>query len=293
MEHESFVPIPSSRLAAALRTPGTVPAALPGWQPDDDTPAGERTARGRLRLRVAGSTITYRGFVAVEGDGSPFALVAHGTEARGTGEVRVSATLTLRDVEQPEPGTLVVYAGEADVTGRLASYDPALVAAAARRLLDRFCADLAARAPSGTDVEGGHGPDADAEGGTEDALGEEDRAGTNTEDGLGDEEPDVVDDLGEPSSDPDEFDLVEVEVEVPESAAALDDLVPTEAAHARRTMIGRSAEEVDHAPPRGRYAPVPAPGSSSAAATLRWAAPAAAALLASAVVVGRVLRRRK
>ncbi|MDX6356685.1 MAG: hypothetical protein QOF98_3588, partial [Streptomyces sp.] len=38
---------------------------------------------------------------------------------------------------------------------------------------------------------------------------------------------------------------------------------------------------------------VPAPDSGTAAATLRWAAPAAAALLASAVVVGRVLRRRK
>ncbi|MYS10596.1 carbon monoxide dehydrogenase, partial [Streptomyces sp. SID6041] len=66
-----------------------------------------------------------------------------------------------------------------------------------------------------------------------------------------------------------------------------------EAAHARRTMIGRSAEEVDHAPPRGRYAPVPAPQASSAGATLRWVAPAAALALASAVVVGRALRRRR
>lgn len=109
-------------------------------------------------------------------------------------------------------------------------------------------------------------------------------------------ETDVVDDLGEPAPADglDDFELVEVEVEVPESAAALDDLVPpAEAAHARRTMIGRSAEEVDHAPPRGRYAPVPAPDAGSAAATLRWAAPAAAALVASAVVVGRVLRRRR
>ncbi|PJE96787.1 hypothetical protein CUT44_15810 [Streptomyces carminius] len=67
-----------------------------------------------------------------------------------------------------------------------------------------------------------------------------------------------------------------------------------EAAHARRTMIGRSAEEVDHAPPRGRYAPVPPPQDTpSAAAVLRWAAPAAALVVASAVVVGRVLRRRR
>ncbi|MDX2690408.1 carbon monoxide dehydrogenase, partial [Streptomyces scabiei] len=68
---------------------------------------------------------------------------------------------------------------------------------------------------------------------------------------------------------------------------------PAEAAHARRTMIGRSAEEVDHAPPRGRYAPVPAPEPVSASATLRWAAPAAALAVASAIVVTRALRRRR
>ncbi|MEU1281071.1 SRPBCC domain-containing protein [Streptomyces sp. NPDC005805] len=65
-----------------------------------------------------------------------------------------------------------------------------------------------------------------------------------------------------------------------------------EAAHARRTMIGRSAEEVDHAPPRGRYAPTPPPAASGTGAALRWAAPAAALALASAVVLHRVLRRR-
>ncbi|TRV74682.1 hypothetical protein FKN01_23830 [Streptomyces sp. 130] len=68
---------------------------------------------------------------------------------------------------------------------------------------------------------------------------------------------------------------------------------PAEAAHARRTMIGRSAEEVDHAPPRGRYAPVPSPDAGGAGATLRWVAPAAALALASAVVLSRALRRRR
>ncbi|MFF4765128.1 hypothetical protein ACFY1V_01285 [Streptomyces sp. NPDC001255] len=67
---------------------------------------------------------------------------------------------------------------------------------------------------------------------------------------------------------------------------------PAEAAHARRTMIGRSAEEVDHAPPRGRYAPEAVGGPGSAANTLRWAAPVAALVVASAVVAGRALRRR-
>lgn len=91
------------------------------------------------------------------------------------------------------------------------------------------------------------------------------------------------------------------DAEVPPSSLdpfAEDDFVvggepPAEAAHARRTMIGRSAEEVDHAPPRGRYAPVPASETVSAGMALRWAAPAAALVLASAIIVGRALRRRR
>lgn len=66
-----------------------------------------------------------------------------------------------------------------------------------------------------------------------------------------------------------------------------------EAAHARRTMIGRSAEEVDHAPPRGRYAPIPVPEPIANSAALRWVAPAAAAVVAGAVFIGRALRRRR
>ncbi|MEE4544535.1 carbon monoxide dehydrogenase subunit G [Streptomyces sp. V4-01] len=287
MEHESFVPIPPARLTHALRSAATVTASLPGWQPDDpagtgtETPADDVGAaaagdagpdsgsdhasgsapgsspQGRLRLRVGGSTITYRATLKVSGDASPFTLEAHGEEVRGTGTATVALEVRVEAAATPEPGTNLVFRGSGTATGRVTGYDDAVVEAALRRLLDRFSAGLAERAP---------------------------------------QEPDVVDDLGEPAppAGVDDFELVEVEVEVPESAAALDDLVtPAEAAHARRTMIGRSAEEVDHAPPRGRYAPVPAPDASSAAATLRWAAPAAAALLASAVVVGRVLRRRR
>ena len=284
MEHESFVPIPPARLAQALRSPAALADSLPGWQPDradtpdaanadaatpsesagadaaEDKPEGRATAKGRLRLRVAGSTITYRGTVTLTGTASPFTLEAQGEEVRGSGTVTARVELTLAATEQPEPGTALTYRGTAEADGRLTSYDSAVVESAVRRLLDRFSAELAAHAPEA------------------------------------EEEPDVVDDDGEPvpPGDLEDFELVEVEVEVPESAAALDDLVtPAEAAHARRTMIGRSAEEVDHAPPRGRYAPVPAPDAGTASATLRWAAPAAAALLASAVVVGRVLRRRR
>ncbi|MEV6317898.1 SRPBCC domain-containing protein [Streptomyces sp. NPDC051776] len=112
------------------------------------------------------------------------------------------------------------------------------------------------------------------------AVGDDDRASDERDAGDDDEAAHALrDDLDE------EFD------------DALDDGLgtepPAEAAHARRTMIGRSAEEVDHAPPRGRYAPVPAPEAATTTVSLRWAAPAAAALVASAVVVSRILRRRR
>jgi carbon monoxide dehydrogenase subunit G len=299
MEHESFIPIPAPRAAAALRTPTVVAASLPGWQPDSDAgttgaagAAGTSDAagsgaphspgRGRLRLRVGGSTITYRGTVSVRGAGPAFTVRAEGTEVRGTGTVKVTAEVDVVATELPEPGTTLRWRGTAEADGRLAGFEAAVVAAAVRRLLDRFSAQLAEHAPEDVPEAAPEAAPADVQKAVPEGPSEE-------------LEPDVVDDLGEPpSGEPDDLELVEVEVEVPESAAALDDLVPpVEAAHARRTMIGRSAEEVDHAPPRGRYAPEPAPDSTSAVAALRWAAPAAAALVASAVVVGRVLRRRK
>ncbi|OSC70789.1 carbon monoxide dehydrogenase, partial [Streptomyces sp. BF-3] len=100
----------------------------------------------------------------------------------------------------------------------------------------------------------------------------------------GDDDPGSVFDspVPPPSLDP----VAGVEFTVPDEP-------PAEAAHARRTMIGRSAEEVDHAPPRGRYAPVPSPEAGGASTALRWVAPAAALALASAVVLGRALRRRR
>ncbi|CAG7649260.1 SRPBCC domain-containing protein [Actinacidiphila bryophytorum] len=306
MEHESFVPgMTTARMVQALRTPDVVRASLPGWQPDaGEAPDGG--AEGRLRLRVGGSTITYRGTVTVSGEGPGFTVEAVGTEVRGGAGVTANAEVTVVTAVQPEAGVTVVWRGEARAEGRLTTYEPAAVEAAVRRLLDRFCAELAANAPAADTRDEGEpadGPqdvpeDARGDDASQDAAGQApaDAAGQARDDADGEPEPDVVDDLGEPgppADDLEDFELVEVEVEVPESAAALDDLVPpAEAAHARRTMIGRSAEEVDHAPPRGRYAPVPAPDSSSAAATLRWAAPVAAALVASAVVVGRVLRRR-
>lgn len=77
----------------------------------------------------------------------------------------------------------------------------------------------------------------------------------------------------------------------------------------RRSIVGRSAEEVDHAPPRGRYAPALPARSARARAASRWGGDAGGAvpggraavpwmigggvvLLGGAVVLARALRRR-
>ncbi|WP_329400230.1 SRPBCC domain-containing protein [Streptomyces melanogenes] len=276
MEHEVFVPVEVQSLRQTLRDPARVARCVPGLQQD----AGEPPVAGRLKLRVEGHTITYRGTLRItELDEDTFGVEAQGTEARGTGAAKFS--LTLRLAAEPE-GTRLAFTATATADGRIATATPEGARASAARLLDRFGAALAADADAAAPGDApGDEPEADPAGPT--ASGTGTAPGADASDGTGHSVFDAV--VPPPSLDP----LAEEEFDVPGDA----DYVPAEAAHARRTMIGRSAEEVDHAPPRGRYAPVPAPAGSGAGATLRWAAPAAALALASAVVVGRVLRRRR
>ncbi|MGW7050616.1 SRPBCC domain-containing protein [Streptomyces sp. NPDC054887] len=266
MEHEVFVPVPAEALRQVLGDPARVARCVPGLQQDADEASGPLA--GRLKVRIDGHTITYRGSLRVTGrpDGT-FAVAGEGTEARGSGGVELALTVRLTETDD---GTTVTYTGKATGDGRIADLDAGATLSAAHRLLDRFtgrCADAAA--------EGGG------------AAAEEAATADDSRQSVFDTEvpPPSLDPLAEVPEIPDDL------ADVPEMPSPAEP--PAEAAHARRTMIGRSAEEVDHAPPRGRYAPVPAPQSSSTTDTLRWIAPAAALALASAVVVGRVLRRRR
>lgn len=235
-----------------------------------------------------------------------------GVEARGTGAVELALTIGLTATDG---GTTIAYSGTADGDGRLVELEEGAALAAALRLLDRFTQQLVteslavreggdgdggdggAGTDAGTDADTAVGSAADAddavaaeglEGDEDDAdadvVGEEGLEGDAGSGAGGDDEPGSVFDspVPPPSLDP----VAGVEFTVPDEP-------PAEAAHARRTMIGRSAEEVDHAPPRGRYAPVPSPEAGGASTALRWVAPAAALALASAVVLGRALRRRR
>ncbi|MFI1466263.1 SRPBCC family protein [Streptomyces wuyuanensis] len=330
MEHEVFVPVPADSLRRTLADPARVARCVPGLQRDADASAGP--LGGRLKVRVGGHTITYRGALRITETDGGFSVEGEGTEARGHGSAKLA--LTVR-ISESEGGATIVFTGTAHADGRLADAAPGTAEQAARRLLDRFASSLGAaaddegRAAAG-DTDASAGPEVagsapaagtapaedsgaadrtDADTGTDSAevadadttatgAGAASRtpggdASTAPADGSGARKDAVEDDEAEDAS------LFEVDVP-PSSLDPLADEVfgdedepPAEAAHARRTMIGRSAEEVDHAPPRGRYAPVPAPQPATAGSTLRWAAPAAALAIASAVVVGRALRRRR
>jgi carbon monoxide dehydrogenase subunit G len=270
MEHEVHVPVPAERLRAALGDPVRVAHALPGFQQD----AGTEPVAGRLKVRIGSHSITYRGAVRVSAqDDGTYAVEGDATEARGTGSVKLALSLRVREADG---GCTLVFDGTATADGRITELTPVAVRSAVTRLLDRFAESLGAdvdepEQPRPTDPA----PEFETEPSPLDPL-------------PADDIDDTVDDIDDTVADIGGLD----EPHVSETFADAPEL-PAAAAHARRTMIGRSAEEVDHAPPRGRYAPVPAPQTVSANATLRWAAPAAALVLASAIVVNRVLRKRR
>lgn len=284
-----FVPFPVDTVRLALTESDRVARCVPGLQQDADEAAGPLA--GRLRLRIGGSTITYRGALRVAERGDGFEVEGEGTEVRGGGSVKLALIVGVRAAAG---GTTLVCSGTVRSEGRLAEFDEQTAATVARRLLDRFGAALAGGLESDPVVSLAEAEAVDAldevavdEVGDLDDIEETD--GAEALEGV-----ESIEDIGAMGDIGDIEDLEGVaEVEDLSELGELGDEPPAEAAHARRTMIGRSTEEVDHAPPRGRYAPVPAPETVSPGMALRWAAPAAAVVLASAVVVSRVLRRRK
>ncbi|MEU8743015.1 SRPBCC domain-containing protein [Streptomyces parvulus] len=330
MEHEVFVPVPAERLRDVLADPVRVARAVPGLQ--QDAGAEPVAGRLKVRIGSHSITYRGALHLSAREDGT-YAAEGDATESRGTGAVTLALTLSVREAEggatlafagtATADGRVTELPGEAvaSATARLltrfaenlgtaAAEEPAPASVFDTEVppssLDAEDADETqdaggTRAAGGTretdgsvDADTTADTDGTADAGATSSTG--DTAGTGGTAGTGDTAdsgdtaaPDApaAEDLGHAPQPP----------AAPQDPAepAAPDVVgpPAEAAHARRTMIGRSAEEVDHSPPRGRYAPVPAPQSGVAGAPLRWAAPAAAVVVAGAIVVGRALRKRR
>ncbi|MFJ6211834.1 hypothetical protein ACIQGZ_00600 [Streptomyces sp. NPDC092296] len=312
MEHQVLVPLPVRLVRQALRDPGLPARCVPGLMVDGPAAGGRVT--GRLRLRVGGVTITYRGeFTAAPDDGGVLSVVAEGREARGGGEASAALLFTAEEERPGAPTTLLTVRGDLAVKGRLLELDAPAVAVAGQRLLERFAAALAAD-PAATDqadqveqpeplgdaadtvdavevaeameeleeelrsAEAGE-LDAFPELGPLDALDDVDLPGVDLPDAeLPDAElPEA--ELPGVSGEPDPAETVDADLSALDAARMLDgelgDGAPADASDlldgpVRRSIVGRSAEEVDHAPPRGRYAPALPARSARARAAARW-----------------------
>jgi carbon monoxide dehydrogenase subunit G len=349
MEHQVIIPFPVQRVRAALQQPDRLVRCVPGFQSDAGSADGPEL-RGRLKLRIGGSTITYRGVLRiaeeqvpdVDGDDHVVLLAANGEgeEARGGGSAKLTAAARLEPAEDAEWATSLTVHATVAGHGRIAEADADALAAAGHRLLDRFITavveELAAEEAEAQAVRGDSG---DSGGAADDEQFDDDEL---DDDELDDEDgtpliqvPDSPAGLRADGSYPAalEFEMLppedaegdiesELEADEDDGSEALDLPFPSEeffesadapdpdelaesAANAapettgwpgapahRRTIIGRSAEEVDHAPPRGRYAPVPVPVMAGAGRDWRWAAVGAVGVIAASVVAYRVLRRR-
>ncbi|WP_425337771.1 SRPBCC family protein [Streptomyces novaecaesareae] len=336
-EHEVVVPMSAELVRQALQDPALLARSVPGLSTEPAAVGGGPAEEigGRLKLRIGGSTITYKGVLSlIEGREGVLTVLAEGEEARGSGEA--TATVRVSVADGAEDGTAVIrFTGDLSATGRLTEFDEETLAATGRRLLDRFAAALVA-------PEGEPEQDEDAEAGAETGTD----AGVifieERQDQPGDDLDDDLSDLiafsdadaerfglptGSAADDEEEDEAAEGEdqdeaAKADEQAAVAEEL-PTESFFAyeeepvltgpvRRSIVGRSAEEVDHAPPRGPYAPALPARSARARAASRWGGEAggivvpgtggrsavpwviggSVALLGGAVVLVRALRRR-
>ncbi|MFF4380169.1 CoxG family protein [Kitasatospora sp. NPDC001547] len=334
MEHEVVVPMSAELVRQALQDPALLARSVPGLstEPAAVGAGAAEEISGRLKLRIGGSTITYKGVLSlIEGREGVLTVLAEGEEARGSGEV--TATVRVSVADGAEDGTAAIrFTGDLSATGRLTEFDAETLDATGRRLLDRFAAALVApegEQPQDQDQEDASAADSAAEGIEAGVVFIEER-----QDQPGDDLDDDLSDLiafsdadaerfGLPtgSADDDEDDVdgegVSAEQdgvaeELPAEPLFAYEEEPALSGPVRRSIVGRSAEEVDHAPPRGPYAPALPARSARARAASRWGGEAggivvpgtggrnavpwviggSVALLGGAVVLVRALRRR-
>ncbi len=173
-----------------------------------------------MKVRIGGSTITYRGALTLTPHGgtgpaaAPDALErleveGSGGEARGEGTVELALSVEPRSADDGE-GTALVCVGTVTGTGRLAAFEQKTATSAGVRLLDRFAAALGdsirAEPPAGS-------PEAEAPGGASGDGGPEGREGP-VAGGIGapgDNER-AIPGIPEPEPEPERTPLFETEV---------------------------------------------------------------------------------
>jgi carbon monoxide dehydrogenase subunit G len=286
MEHEVLVPLSPHTVRRSLRRPELLARCLPGFAPDEPTdaagsdestaaasttapgPADRPLLAGRLKLRIGNSSITYRGTLRLSSAADPDELLLVVSAEQSVGAGGVSGTVRVGALPGEADGSCrIVFDCSVSGLGRIAELAPQSVELAARRLLDRFCATLVVELDA-------HAPDGPRLFEDLDGLPELPELPELTE--LG--EFSGLSDLSELSelselSDLDAPELFLIEESVTSDGTPGPDEPWADEPPHRRSIVGRSAEEVDHAPPRGRYGPAVPPRSARSRAAARWGAP--------------------
>jgi carbon monoxide dehydrogenase subunit G len=294
MEHEVAVPLPEHTARRALRDPAVLARCLPGLAADeqaDQADAVGASVSGRLKLRVGSTSITYRGTLRLNAETGSAVIEAE--QAVGVGSVAGTVRVEVLPAEGgagSAKSCRVLFRASVEAKGRIGEQDGTAVLNAARRLLDRLCAAVAAD-PGAHSVIGEQSPAPDTEstpapGPAADAVADADA------DADADAEPESAPDAGrtdaDPPSDPEEdlgalVEQIDATLDAEQWPGADSDARQeaasgdgAEAPPYRRSIVGPSAEEVDHAPPRGRYAPTTPTRSARARAVGRWSGMAGA-----------------
>lgn len=284
MEHEVLVPLAPQAVRRSLRRPELLARCLPGFVLAEEAAPDGVLLAGRLKLRVGNSSITYRGTLRAAPENpeqnpeqspaeSPaeagavlFSVEAEQAVGEGGAAGTVRVTVLPLDGGEGDERSRILFDCDLAGKGRIEELDPAALTLASRRLLDRFCATFVVELDQET-----------------------------PQDQQLFEELDGLPDLGDLGDFPDLADLSDLTEGLPDGLTELPDIdspelfmieEPVSAGNPqgadadwtdepvhRRSMVGRSAEEVDHAPPRGRYGPALPPRSARSRAAARWGSP--------------------
>jgi carbon monoxide dehydrogenase subunit G len=137
------IPVGREAVWQALMNPEVLARALPGCEKLEANPDGSYSAQ--MKVGVAAIKGTYQGRVEVL-DPIPNELFRLRVQGKGTGGfLNGVGTLSLA---ADGDGTLIRYAGEAQVGGVIASVGQRLVLAAAKQIINQFFAAFAKEFPS-------------------------------------------------------------------------------------------------------------------------------------------------
>ncbi|MGE3511293.1 MAG: CoxG family protein [Vicinamibacterales bacterium] len=135
---------PIDRVWTLLNDPDVIAACLPGC--DQLEPLGDDRYRASLSMAVAAISGQYSGTVALRDKQPPrsYRLLVDGSGKAGF--VKGEATVTLAEPSDAPGTTMVTVSGDGQVGGLMARVGQRLLGSVSQMMLDRFFADLRAKA---------------------------------------------------------------------------------------------------------------------------------------------------